>query len=244
MKRSHSRKTASATNLCCLPRAAVAVVVLACLVGCAGPLKQIGSEVSLVSRAPGFELSGLQGEKVGILHAVVGFGFEGYSLQVSRSLARAVKQELPRFDFIPPHEAMSVINLHGLARPYATMVMGYGQSGILERDTLQQIGRSLDANYVLLPGMAAFQQSITGRFSFFGFRLFQTRISVLRLTAQLWDTRNGRIVWESSGEATLAAEDVREFRIPFEEIAERLWAILLTDLRTPPAPLPPPHSQE
>ena len=32
------------------------------------------------------------------------------------------------------------------------------------------------------------------------------------------------------GEATLAGEDVREFRIPFDEIARRLWAHMLDDL--------------
>jgi hypothetical protein len=40
------------------------------------------------------------------------------------------------------------------------------------------------------------------------------------------------IVGESSGEATQAGEDVREFRIPFEEIARRLWSHLLNDLFT------------
>jgi hypothetical protein len=48
----------------------------------------------------------------------------------------------------------------------------------------------------------------------------------------LWDTRTGEIIWESSGEATLAAEDVRESRIPFDEIARRLWSRMLDDLFT------------
>ncbi len=205
--------------------------------GCAGPLKQIGAEVSLVSQASGFEPTQLDGERVGIVHAVVGFGLEGYSLQVSRSLARAVVAQLPRLRLVPPHETISLINQHGLARPYTDMIAGYGQSGILDRETLQQIGRSLDANYLLIPGMATFQQMMSGRFSIFGFRLFQTRTSLLRLTVQLWDTRSGRIAWETSGEATLAAEDVREFRIPFEEIADHLWERLLSSLCLTPAEL-------
>ncbi len=86
----------------------------------------------------------------------------------------------------------------------------------------------------MIPGMGTFRQMMSGRLSLFGFRLFQTRTSLLRPTIQLWDTRTGRIAWESSGEATLAAEDVREVRIPFEDIAEHLWERLLKGLHPNP----------
>ena len=89
---------------------------------------------------------------------------------------------------------------------------------------------ALQAAYVFQPSLASFSQSMSGRFSFFGLRLLQTRVTMLRLSLQLWDTRTGDIVWEASGEATLAGEDVREFRIPFDEIARRLWTHMLDDL--------------
>lgn len=212
--------------------------------GCTGPLKQLGSEVSLISQAADFDAAQLRVHKVGVLHAVVGFGLEGYSLQVSRSLAKAVQSALPYVPLLPPHMAISLINgQEGLARQYTDMIVAYGQSGILDSHTLKQIGTALDAKYVLLPGMATFQQSISGRFSFFGLRLLQTRTSILRLTVQLWDTHTGRIVWESSGEATLAAEDVRELRIPFEEIADHLWRQLLANLGPAAATVETPDSK-
>lgn len=227
--------------LCPSPRFAPCLLpplIVACLVvsGCAGPLKQWGSEVSLNSQASDFDPSQLRKQKVGILHAVVGFGLEGYSLQVSRSLAKAIEADLPYLQLIPPHESISLINSKkGLARLYTDMIIAYGQSGILDLQTLEQIGGALGAKYVLLPGMATFQQMISGRFSIFGFRLLQTRVSILRLTVQMWDAHTGRIAWESSGEATLAGEDVREYRIPFEEIAAHLWRQLLTTLPQTPA---------
>ncbi len=209
----------------------IVVVTAQLLHGCAGALKQWGAEISLVSQAADFDPAQLRAQSVGVLHAVVGFGLEGYSLQVSRSLSKTAASVLPHVRLVPPHTALSLINAQeGLARQYAQMIVGYGQSGILDRETLQRVGAALEAKYVLLPGMATFQQSISGRFSFFGFRLLQTRISILRLTVQLWDTQAGRIAWESSGEATLAGEDVREFRIPFEEIADHLWRQLLATL--------------
>ena len=73
---------------------------------------------------------------------------------------------------------------------------------------------------------------MSSRFSFFGLRLLQARVTAIRLTLQLWDTRTGNIVWGSYGEATLAGEDIRESRIPFDEIARRLWSHMLDDLFT------------
>ena len=197
---------------------------------CAGPLKQIGSETSFTTKSASFDPFVLQREQVGVLNAVVGFGLEGYSQQVSRSLSSAVKEVYPLFQLIPAHETLSRINHEGLADEYASMVSDYLVSGILDRDALEEIGQALGARYVFQPGLAAFSQSMSGRFSAFGLRIFQTRVSVLRLSVQLWDTQTGEIVWEASGEATLAGEDVREVRISFEEIAGRLWQRMLKGL--------------
>ena len=197
---------------------------------CVGPLQQWGEETSLVSKSPSFRPSSLGSEPVAVLNAVVGFGLEGYSQQVSRSLSIALLDMTPAIKSIPAHEALSRINREGLSRDYARAVSDYIRSGILSRTELQNIGQALGVRYVFQPSMASFSQSMSGRFSFFGLRLIQTRISMLRLSVQLWNTESGEIVWEGSGEATLAGEDVREFRIPFEQIAARLWRRILEEL--------------
>ena len=112
------------------------------------------------------------------------------------------------------------------------MVSAYAQTGILDRVGLEKIGRALHVAYVFQPILASFSQSMSGRLLILGLRILQTRVTALRLTLQLWDTRTGEIVWESSSEATLAGEDVRESRIPFGEIARRLWSHMLDDLFT------------
>ncbi|MBI4401555.1 MAG: hypothetical protein HY581_07980 [Nitrospirae bacterium] len=202
------------------------------MTACAGPLKQWGDETSLVSKAPSFEPSVLTREQAAVLNAVVGFGLEGYSQQVSRSLSDVLTRNQLSIKAISAQETLSRLNREGLATECATMVSEYVRSGILNRAVLEKVGKALNVAYVFQPSMAAFSQSMSSRFSLFGLRLFQTRISMLRLSVQLWDTRSGEIVWEASGEATLAGEDVREFRIPFEEIARRLWRRILEDLRT------------
>ena len=206
------------------------IVAFVMLTGCAGPLKQWGAETSLVAKAPSFAPSALENERVAVLNAVVGITLEGFSHQVSRSLGAALEQSGRPIKVVSAHETLSMINEAGLAVEYQDMVSGYTRTGILHRPVLEKIGQAVEAKYVLQPTLATFSQSMSGRLSFFGLRLIQTRISILRLTVQLWDTRTGKIAWESSGEMTLAGEDVREFRIPFEDIAQRLWERMLRDL--------------
>jgi hypothetical protein len=206
------------------------VVCMIVLTGCAGPLTQWGEETTYTPRASSFDPKNLRQEAGAVLHAVVGFGLEGYSHQVSRSLSAALANTSQAIKVVPVQEALSHLNREGLAGEYAQMVSDYARSGILNRLTLEKIGRTLNATYVFQPSLASFSQSTSGRFSFLGLRLFQTRITTMRLSVQLWDARTGDIVWEASGEATLATEDVRELRIPFDEIARRLWSHMLNDL--------------
>lgn len=218
---------------CVLAIFAMAPLIL--LPGCAGPLRQWGSETSLVSRAPGFDPAVLGQRRVAVLNALVGFGYEGFSHQVSRSLSRTLREEHRATAVLSPLDAISRINQAGLAKDYTELVGGYMQSGVLHQEGLRRIGEALMVDYVFQPIMASFEQSVWERFSFLGIRLFQTRVSVLRLSVQLWDAKTGAIAWESSGEATLAGEDVREYRIPFEDIAHRLWSQILKDLAPAPA---------
>ena len=211
------------------------LLLAALLLGCAGPLRQWGSETSLVSRAPGFDPSLLQQRRVAVVNALVGFGYEGFGHQVSRSLSHTLRDEYPALAVLSPQDAISRINQAGLSKEYTDLVAAYMQSGVLHQEDLRRIGDALMVDYVFQPIMASFEQSVWERFSFLGVRLFQTRVSVLRLSLQLWDTKTGGIAWESSGEATLAGEDVREYRIPFEEIAHRLWRQILKDLAPAPA---------
>lgn len=197
---------------------------------CAGPLQQWGEETTFHPKAASFDPSTLKQEQVAVLNAVVGFGLEGYAHQVSRSLSTALSQPHVPIKSLTAHDTLNRLNREGLTGEYAEMVSHYVRTGILNRAGLENIGRALHVAYVFQPSLASFSQSVSGRFSFLGLRLLQTRITTIRLTLQLWDTRTGEIVWESSGEATLAAEDVREFRIPFDEIARRLWSHMLNDL--------------
>ena len=200
------------------------------LTACVGPLQQWGEETTFHPKAASFDPATLKQEQVAVLSAMVGFGLEGYAHQTSRSLASALTQTRIPLKSLTVQDALNRINTEGLTGEYAGMVSTYARTGILDRVGLEKIGRALYATYVFQPILASFSQSMSSRLSIFGLRILQTRVTALRLTLQLWDTRTGEIVWESSGEATLAGEDVRESRIPFDEIARRLWSHMLDDL--------------
>jgi hypothetical protein len=202
------------------------------LTACVGPLQQWGEETTFHPKAASFDPAALKQVQVAVLSAMVGFGLEGYAHQASRSLSSALTQTRIPLKSLTVQDTLSRINMEGLTGEYADMVSTYTRTGILDREGLERIGRALYVSYVFQPVLASFTQSMSGRLSILGLRILQTRVTGLRLTLQLWDTRTGEIVWESSGEATLAGEDVRESRIPFDEIARRLWSHLLDDLFT------------
>ena len=94
----------------------------------------------------------------------------------------------------------------------------------MDRERLQRIGSALGFRYVLLPGLAQLDQVILDRFEIAGVKVIRTRVTVLRVWLQLWDTRTGHILWESAGDVATASDVVRHDRlVPLEEIAEKLW---------------------
>jgi hypothetical protein len=207
----------------------VAVTALILLQGCSTGIRQYGDEISLVYKSTTFGQWNVDGATVGVLSATVSFGKEGYIHPVSSSLSNVLAEDGRKIKVIPVEATLSGINRKGLARQHAVMMKEYQLTGILDRTVLQKIGKAVSARYIILPSMAMFDQEKNGRMSvpFIGMRLFQTRVSYLRLSAQMWDTTTGEMVCGASGEGTLAIEDVREKRLPFEEIAAKLWKRIL-----------------
>jgi hypothetical protein len=203
---------------------AIAPLVSACSHG----IRQWGDELS-VTKSPSFGQWNVDGASVAVLNATVNFGMEGYALDVSRSLSAVLAEDGHKIKVVPVEVTLSSINRSGLAGTHARMMQEHQRTGILNRHALQKIGKAVNARYVMLPSMAMFTQAINGRMSvpFIGMRLFQTRTSYIRMSAQMWDTTNGEIVCDGSGEATMAIEDVREKRLPFGEVATEFWKRLL-----------------
>jgi hypothetical protein len=210
-------------------KAMIAAGLILCigLSACAGPLTQFHFNAFELDRSAGFSHQNLEDRKIGILSAT---GPDGYRRVLGDSFSKALRLTHPEIPQVPPQEATGFLNRDNLADEYTHMLRDYETSGILRKESLTTIGKSLGVGYLIQLSLLQYSQDTSTRFSILGIRFLETRSSTLRVFAQIWDTSSGAIVWEGSSEVTLAGEDLREKPIPFEEVATRAWAELIKKL--------------
>ena len=101
---------------------------------------------------------------------------------------------------------------------------------MLDRQRLRRIGSGLGSRYVLLPGLAQFDEEILDKFEAAGIKLLRNRVTTLRLWLQLWDSQTGHIVWESSGEVTTATVFLSPKQtVALEQTAKKLLVRMIQD---------------
>jgi hypothetical protein len=101
---------------------------------------------------------------------------------------------------------------------------------MLDRQHLRRIGSELGSQYVLLPGLAQISEEILDKFEVVGIKLVRNSVTTLRLWLQLWDTRTGHILWESSGEGTTWTVVLSPRQtVALEQIAKNLLVRMLQD---------------
>lgn len=145
-------------------------------------------------------------------------------------MVSALTKARPPIRVIPANETASTINEQGLTRDYEELLAGFTPGGVLDRQRLRPIGAALGSRYLLLPGLAEFNQLIMDKYDFVGFKLVRTRITTLRLWLQLWDAQTGRILWESAGELTAVTALLSTKRtVPLDELAQKLWLQMIQE---------------
>lgn len=142
------------------------------------------------------------------------------------AFSKTLEQQRPDTHVVPLTETLTSVNRAGLFENYKRMIIEYRQSGLLDPTALAQIGKATGARYVALLNMAAFQQVYHDRLGVFGLRLLQTKEANIRLTLQIWSSRDGSVVWEGSQEIHMAdetaAEDAVSFGLVVQAAAEKL----------------------
>jgi hypothetical protein len=145
-------------------------------------------------------------------------------------LISALTKAQPPIRVIPANETVSTINEQGLTRDYEEMLAGFTPGGILDRQRLRAIGSALGSRYLLLPGLAEFNQLIMDKYDVIGVKLVRTRVTTLRLWLQLWDAQTGRILWESAGELTAVTALLSAKRtVPLDDLAQKLWLQMIQE---------------
>jgi hypothetical protein len=177
-----------------------------------------------------FDTSELARMPVAVLAFVAPGNLQGFSPTLSQALSGALAEVNPPIREISTDETLNRLTDQGLATEYADLRAGFTRNGMLDRSRLRRIGSGLGARYVMLPGIAQFDQEILDKYEAAGIKLLRNRVTTLRLWLQLWDTQTGHIVWESSGEVTTATVFLSPKQtVALEQTAKRLMVRMIQD---------------
>ena len=201
------------------------------LAGCPGSVYLWEVRTESTTRPASFNPTVFEQEPVAVLEALTAPALHGNEVGLALSLTRILKRVVPNWKLVSPQETATRINQKGLAAEYARMRMDYGQSNILDRESLRKIGAALGVRYVFQPRLAAFTQIMYDRWKVPAVELQVVRIrsSILRLSLQLWNTETGELLWASTAEATFQEEAVSQDPVYLREAGRITWASIIAD---------------
>ncbi|TXL78244.1 hypothetical protein FHP25_08620 [Vineibacter terrae] len=208
---------------------ALLTMVIMLLAGC-GPPYLSDTYATSTPKPASFNTRDVAHMPLVVLAFVAPSNLQGLSPALSHALSGALAEVNPPVRAIPTHETLNRLTDKGLATEYADLRAGFARTGMLDRQQLQRIGSGLGAQYVLLPGLAQLDEEILDKFELAGFKLIRNRVTTLRLWLQVWDSKAGHIVWESSGEATTATVFLTPTQtVALEQIARKLLVRMIQD---------------
>ena len=177
-----------------------------------------------------FDTSDLARMPVVMLAFVAPGNLQGLGPTLSHALSGALAEVAPPIREISTDQTLNRLTDQGLASEYADLRAGFARNGILDRPRLRRIGTGLGSRYVLLPGLAQFDAEILDKYEAAGLKLLRNRVTTLRLWLQLWDSRTGHLVWESSGEITTATVFLSPRQtVALEQTAKKLLVRMIQD---------------
>jgi hypothetical protein len=190
-------------------------------------LAQSGKETKTDSQSLALQAGGLA-----ILTPTAASGHEEDRQTVAMIFATALAEQRPDLSAIPMATALSAINAAGLADTYAHMYLAYKDTGLFDAALVHRIGQAIGARYLVQLKLASFDQSGGGgMFSFMGLSLGHQQTATVRLFAQLWDSVEGRIVWERSNEASERKRSlIRTRTIKMEDVVKSDAEALIKEL--------------
>jgi hypothetical protein len=204
-------------------------LLLMVLGGCDPPYL---SETSATStpKPTSFDTSELARVPVGVFLPVAPGNLQGFGATLTHALNGALAEVNPPIREVTADEVLNRLTDQGLTGEYADLRAGFTRDGMLDRRRLRRIGVKLGVHYVLLPGLAQFDEEILDKYEAAGIKLLRNRVTTLRIWLQLWDTQSGHIVWEASGEITAATVFLSPKQtIALEQVAKKLLITMIQD---------------
>jgi hypothetical protein len=205
--------------------------ILASLAGCSSSIYGWQVRTSSTAFAPSFDPASLGQEPVAVLGALTMPGLRGNEVGLDFMLGEVLHRVAPHIHIVSPQQTISQINRESLAVEYTQMRTDAEQSHILNREPLKKVGTAVGARYVFQPRLASFTQTMYDRWTFpaFGVVISQTRQSNLRMSLQLWDTKNGELLWASMAEGTMQSEALAKDPVYLEDVVRVTMGSIVAD---------------
>jgi hypothetical protein len=167
------------------------------------PATAAGTATDAVGNGSGANASELRSGGLAMLTPTASGDRQADRQSAAEIFADTLRSERPDLPMTALPATLSAINAAGLAEPYGHLYASYKETGLFEGKALRQIGQAVHARYLLQLNLASYdQESSGGLFSMMGFSLGKEQSATVRLMAQVWDSSDGRIVWERSDEAS------------------------------------------
>ena len=148
-------------------------------------------------------------------------GQEQEKQAVALGYADVLKRERPALKVVTLAETLSAVNKAGLVQAYRRMYEDYRETALLPVDVLRGVSGATGARYAAQLKLQAYSQNSKGRFGILGLRISETLYGDLRVFLQIWDARDGSIVWEATQELRMAMDSTSDDPVTLRELIER-----------------------
>jgi len=132
-----------------------------------------------------------------------------------------LQSERPDIKFVPLSRTIGAVNRAGLADTYRKMYVDYRDTGVFDAAMMKRVAEATGARFLGQLKLARMDQSSRGRFGLLGLNLINTQYANMRVFFQVWDSRDGTIVWEGIDEVTLAMDTSKELPMSFQQVTEQ-----------------------
>ena len=172
--------------------------------GCAAPIQNTSK---LQYLAPEFKQGSLAEGGLSLLPVVAGAGQEGLRRPLGDKLNKYLGNRLPEGKFIGNLGTMDLINNAGLTENYSRLIEDYNRSAILNKASLIKIGEAIGVEYLLY--VKLLEQSRTGGVAraVLSNSIIETEEIRINIFGQVWSCVMGDVVWEGTGEISVAKKD-------------------------------------
>lgn len=194
----------------------VILIAATLLPGCAGVQVFPTTRHYAISLTPGQ----LESDGVAFITPSTATGREEEKQSIAFVFADVLKRDRPGMRIVALPDALSAINRANLAEPYKRMYDDYRDTGLFKREMLAEVGRVTQSRFIAQIKLQSFEQGAKERFGAFGLRIVETRYARVRLFFQIWDSRDGTIVWEGMEEILFSHERVDEQPVTFQRAVE------------------------